>query len=385
MGDMRVIGLISGTSHDGVDACSVEFRQDGSQLRAEILAAHVVPYPADLRERIAATLPPNPTTVAEVCALDILIGEHFAEVALALDPDHECDLISSHGQTVFHWVEDGRARGGLQLGNLWSLAERTGHPVLTDLRAADIAAGGQGAPLVPVLDVLLLAGRSEAAALNLGGIANMTVVDPGSEPHAYDLGPANALVDAAVVRMTAGAQRYDDSGRYASQGRVDEALLGDLLAEPYYTQPAPKSTGKELFHDAYLEPYLARHRDVQGADLVATLTELTARLVGAELANAQVTEVFASGGGTANPVLMQRIRANAGGASVGTIEELGVPSDIKEALAFALIGYLTAHELPGNVPSCTGAAGPRVLGRLGPVTARIPRPPVPPPTRLEVV
>ena len=218
---MRVIGLISGTSHDGVDGCHVNFKQNGTSLEARIVASDVVPYPAELRERIAAALPPNSTTVAEVCALDILIGEHFAHVATALDAPG-CDLVSSHGQTVFHWVEDGRARGGLQLGNLWPLAESTGRPVLTDHRAADIAAGGQGAPLVPALDVLLLAGRPRSAALNLGGISNMTVVDPGAQPYAYDLGPANALVDAAVVRMSGGEERYDRDGRYASEGRVDE-------------------------------------------------------------------------------------------------------------------------------------------------------------------
>ena len=294
MGDMRVIGLISGTSHDGVDGCHVEFEQSGTRIEATIVGSDVVPYPPELRERIAEALPPNPTTVAEICALDVLIGEHFARVAMDLDADG-CDLVSSHGQTVFHWVEDGHARGGLQLGNLWPLAESTGRPVLTDHRAADIAAGGQGAPLVPALDVLLLAGRPRSAALNLGGISNMTVVDPEADPYAYDLGPANALVDAAVVRMTGGAERYDREGRYASQGRVDEDLLADLLAEPYYAWPAPKSTGKELFHEAYLDPYRSRHPGVDGVDLVATLTELSARVVGAELATAGVTEVFASG------------------------------------------------------------------------------------------
>jgi anhydro-N-acetylmuramic acid kinase len=383
MTGMRVVGLISGTSHDGVDGCHVEFSQSGTRLEATILAADVVPYPSDLRERLAAALPPNATTLAEVCALDVLIGDHFAAVARALGAG-DCDLVSSHGQTVFHWVEDGRARGGLQLGNLWPLAESTRRPVLTDHRAADIAAGGQGAPLVPVLDVLLLAGRGRTAALNLGGIANMTVVADGSEPRAYDLGPANALIDAAVVRMTGGTERYDAGGRYASAGRVDQALLEDLLTDPYYARPAPKSTGKEHFHAAYLEGYLAHHADVRGADVVATLTELTARVVGRELCEAGVSEVYTSGGGTANPVLLQRIRSTSAGLRLGTTEELGVPSGIKEALAFALIGYLTAHELPGNVPSCTGAAGPRVLGRLGPVTARIPVEPVPAPTRLTV-
>jgi anhydro-N-acetylmuramic acid kinase len=185
--------------------------------------------------------------------------------------------------------------------------------------------------------------------------------------------------------MSGGQERYDRDGRYASGGRVDEELLADLLAEPYYSWPAPKSTGKELFHDAYLDGYRSRHPGVEGVDLVATLTELSARVVGAELSKAGITEVFASGGGTSNPVLMQRIQAAADGVRVGTIDELGVPSDVKEAMAFALIGYLTAHELPGNVPSCTGADGPRVLGRLGPVTARIPMGQLPVPTRLVVV
>ena len=303
---MKVLGLISGTSHDGVDAALVDFSMEGDLLVGRLLHSSTTPYPDALRARLADALPPAATDLAEVCALDNLIGQHFRDVAVAaLGPAvHDgsgADLVCSHGQTVYHWVDGGQCLGTLQLGQPAWLAQGTGVPVLSDVRAADIAAGGHGAPLVCVLDALLLGGSTQpVAALNLGGIANMTVLQPGEVAYAFDIGPANALVDAAVLRLTSGVESYDRDGRYAASGHVDLELLGALLADPYYALAAPKSTGKEHFHAAYLESVLSLHDEVAPVDVVTTVTELTARVVVDAVTSAGVREVVASGGGVAN-------------------------------------------------------------------------------------
>ncbi|MBO4208172.1 anhydro-N-acetylmuramic acid kinase, partial [Micromonospora echinofusca] len=243
-----------------------------------------------------------------------------------------------------------------------------GVPVLSDLRAADIAAGGQGAPLVPVFDALLLA-RPDGpprAALNLGGIANLTVVAPGAPVVGYDIGPANALIDAAAQRFH--GQPCDVDGRYAAAGRVHGPLLDRLLAEPYYAAPPPKSTGKELFHAGYLADVLAGlGEQVPADDVLATLTELTARIVTDACARHGVDEVVAGGGGLRNPVLRSRLVALAADRwRLRDTDELGVPAQAKEAYAFALLGWLSWHGLPGALPSVTGARYGAVLGSWTP-------------------
>ena len=326
---MRVLGMISGTSHDGVDVAVVDFTADGPTLRARIGYEDSTPLPGELRRALLAALPPAAVPMAELCRLDTLLGQSFAEAAAAaIDAGGGgVDLICSHGQTVFHWVEGAHARGTLQLGDPAWVAERTGLPVLSHVRAADVAAGGQGAPLVPVLDVLLLGTMTgNRAALNLGGIANMTVLSEGRDPFAYDLGPANALIDAAVARCTGGAELYDRDGVRAARGHLDEDMLSDLLDEPYYRLPAPKSTGKELFHGGYLADVMARHPRVGGDDVVATMTELTARVVAVEAERCGIATLVTSGGGADNPTLMSRLRAACGaGVRVTTTVELGVP------------------------------------------------------------
>ena len=381
---MKVLGLISGTSHDGVDHAVVEFTQDGTVLTGEILDAGTEGYPAALRERLIAALPPAQVPLAEVCALDTLLGQHFAARAAQVISAQPADVVCSHGQTVFHWVQGRQALGTLQWGAPAWIAEATGRPVVSDLRSRDIAAGGHGAPLVPILDTLLLGDRpNRTAVLNLGGIANMTVLDGEGGATAWDLGPANALIDAAVRDQTSGSQSFDLDGRLAAQGTVDATLLSDLLAEPYYRQPAPKSTGKELFNARYLADFAQRHPTVRGADLVATLTALTATVVARDLRAAGVAGVLASGGGVANPTLMAMLGRELPDVPVQTTDTVGAPAETKEAIAFALIGYLSMLGLPGNVPSCTGAAGPRVLGSLTPGSQRLPVPTdVPMPTRL---
>ena len=366
---MRVLGMISGTSHDGVDVAVVEFSSAGGTLHGTLIGSDTTPYPEPLRARLVAALPPTALPMAEVCALDTELGAFFAACAADAVAEYgEIDLVCTHGQTVFHWIEDGRARGTLQLGQPAFLAEATGATVVSDVRSRDIAAGGQGAPLVPVLDLLLVGATGRrCGALNLGGIANMTVIPGPSDefpPYAYDLGPANALIDAAVLQQT--GRHYDADGALGAAGTVDQDLLHHLLREPYYTLPAPKSTGKELFHDGYLADLESRSSSVRGADLVATLTALTAEVVAAETLRADLELLVVSGGGVRNPTLMAMIRDRLPAVEITPSDTYGAPSDDKEAIAFALIGWLTAHGLPGNVPSCTGASGPRVLGCITP-------------------
>ncbi len=374
---MRVVGMISGTSHDGIDVAVVDLDVVDDVLHARLEHTALVPYEPALRHRIRSALPPAPVGLDVVCELDTAIGQAFADAArtAVTAAPGPVDLVCSHGQTVFHWVDGGRALGTLQLGQPAWIAEATGTPVVSDVRAADIAAGGHGAPLVPVLDALLLAplvadGR-RVGALNLGGISNVTVCAPDAQPVAWDIGPANALVDAAVTAATDGARGYDADGALAAAGTVLPDLLEQLLAEPYYALPAPKSSGKELFHGGYVDTVLDRlGRRPDLADLVATLTELTARTVADAVAQARLDVLVASGGGVRNTTLMRRLTQLVGAVEVLRSDDLGVPADEKEAVAFALIGWATAHGLPGNVPSCTGAAGPRVLGRVTPPVGR---------------
>ena len=368
-----VIGLISGTSMDAIDVAVARFTWDAPGVLVLTPLGHrELPWPAAPQGRLRAALPPAPVTMAEVCQLDVLVGEAFADAALAgvaLAGGH-ADLVCSHGQNVFHWVQDGRARGTLQLGQPAVIAERTGLPVVSDLRARDVAAGGQGAPLASTLDALWLAGEEKRAALNLGGIANITVVGrPGDPVRAYDTGPASCLLDVEAQRLT--GVPFDRDGALARAGQVDEALLARLLAESYYRLPPPKSTGRELFHTGYVAQ---RRGAVDAANLMATLTELTAATVADACRRENVAEVVASGGGVRNPALMDALRRRLGPVRLLTSEQRGLPSEAKEAYLFALLGFLCIAGLHGTVPGATGAP-PRVLGRISPGAGPLMLPP----------
>ncbi|GIH80276.1 anhydro-N-acetylmuramic acid kinase [Planobispora longispora] len=401
---MRVLGLISGTSHDGIDSAVVDWSLSGGVLTGVVEHTGETPYDPELRARLVAALPPHRIGVDEVCRLDTLIGRAFADAAARCPA---ADLVCSHGQTLFHWVEDGRARGTLQLGQPAWIAERLGVPVVSDLRARDVSAGGQGAPLVSAFDLLLLAGLpGRTGALNLGGIANLTVpagltvpavrsspdapdgehgpaIVHGMSAAAYDTGPASALMDAAVLAATGGP--YDEDGRLAAAGKVCEPLLAELLAEPYYRRLPPKSTGKELFHLGYLDRFAAPY-GLGLEDLLATLAALTAETAAAEIRRHRLETVVVSGGGTRNPVLMDMLRERAGEARVVPSDGLGAPADAKEAIAFSFLGWMTAHGLPATVPGCTGASGPRVLGAVTPGRGplRLPEPAREAPARLRL-
>ncbi|MFE6163002.1 anhydro-N-acetylmuramic acid kinase [Streptomyces sp. NPDC056486] len=384
---MRVIGLMSGTSYDAIDAAAADLTIDGDRLLLSPLGLITRGYDEALRTALGAALPPAATTLADVCRIDTRIGQAFAAAAAEADRelcDGRAELVASHGQTVYHWVEDGQVHGTLQIGQPAWIAERTGLPVVADFRPRDIAAGGQGAPLVSIVDRMWLRGRPGApAALNLGGIANITAPD-GT---AFDTGPANALIDAAVRELTRERLAYDLDGEMAARGTVDEGLLTVLLGEPYYARPAPKTTGKELFHLPYLRAALTGYEALAPQDVVATLTRLTARTVADAIRAVDASEVIASGGGTRNPTLMAFLRTELGGGiPVRTSDELGLPSAAKEAYAFAVLGFLTAHGLPGTVPQSTGARHASVLGSITPGRAgvRVPTPVGGGPVRLVV-
>lgn len=381
---MRVVGLMSGTSYDAIDVAVAElsFGHEPGEIELVPLGAFSVDHTAEVRELIQATLPPAEVAVELVCRLDTLLGQAFAEAARQGVDAFGGDLVVSHGQTVFHWIEEGRARGTLQLGQPAWIAERTGLPVVSDLRSRDIAAGGQGAPLVPIFDLLLLPpAETPRAALNLGGIANMTVIAPGRDVIAYDLGPANALIDAATSRFY--GEPFDRDGRHAAAGTVHRGLLAALADHQYFRREAPKSTGKELFNTAYLSDRLTGFGGLPPDDVIATVTELTARVVVADARKYGVTELVVSGGGARNPYLLGQIAQH---VATRPIDDFGIPGDAKEAYAFALLGFLTLHGVPAAVPSCTGASKASVLGSITPGKNGWPRldPPGVPPTRLRI-
>ena len=380
---MRVIGCISGTSYDAIDACVADLTLSGDTVEAEVLHFEHAGIAAELRAEIAALLPPATTTAEAVCRLDTRFGQAVADVVEPLCTTYDAELVVSHGQTVYHWVDGTVAHGTLQVGSPAWIAEGTGMPVVSDLRSRDVAAGGQGAPLVSILDRLLLLGDTEVrrGALNLGGIANLTTPGPDGVL-AWDLGPANALIDAAVGWLTDGAESFDRDGVRAARGAVRDDLLAVLLDEPYYALPAPKSTGKELFHLPYLRERVGRIGEVAPDDLVATCTELTARLVARD--SSGLDELVVAGGGTRNPVLMSRIAALAPDLTVTTMDEFGLPSQAKESFLFALLGFLTWHGLPGIAPGATGARHVSALGSITPgrEPLRLPEPATVTPHRL---
>ncbi|GAA4873779.1 anhydro-N-acetylmuramic acid kinase [Serinicoccus chungangensis] len=405
---MIVVGAGSGTSVDGIDVAALDLRLDGDVVRARLLGSGTVPFEPGLRADVLAAFPPGRIGMQEVCRLDTRLGQAFAGAVGTLGVElagASPDLVASHGQTLFHDVVDGEVRGTLQLGQPAWVAERTGAPVVSDLRVADVAAGGQGAPLASTWDALWLGGRGHTcAALNLGGIANVTVVPAADTPtpatpespaalaapavRAFDTGPANALVDAVVARQTGGRRTYDADGAGAAAGRVDDELLALLLADDYYALPPPKTTGKERFHLAHVDAALAGlAREVPPADLLATLTELTVRTVAEALAPFAPGEVVVSGGGAHNTTLLGGLTRALPDAHVVTSEAHGIPVDAKEACLFALLGFLTWHGLPGTVAGVTGARHARLAGRITPGhgALRLPEPAITVPSRLEVV
>jgi anhydro-N-acetylmuramic acid kinase len=367
---MKIIGMISGTSFDGIDVACCEFSQNGDEIEVKQIGFSSFEYPADLHQLIADSMPPRSVDMERVCVLDTLIGQAFSKAAQSAISEFrfDPDLIVSHGQTLFHWIDAShKAKGTLQLGEASWIAEETGVQVLSNIRARDVAAGGHGAPLVSILDQLLLGhGEKPEGALNLGGISNITIAGRSITPMAYDIGPANGLLDAAVSAYSEGKVAFDEDGRLAAAGVVDSELLESFLAEPYYALPAPKSTGKELFHLPYLIERAGPVSSWKIENLMATLLELTIETVAREVETCSLAKLYVAGGGSANPVMMKRLQERLKDCEVLSIAKLGIDPRAKESVTFALIGYLTLHGLAGQIPSCTGARGERMLGSLIP-------------------
>jgi len=376
---MRVIGLMSGTSLDGIDAAIVRFDGDVNNLAWEVEYFLTVPLDAARRQAIHDAIVDG--TAATLCRLNADLGEWFAEAALLVCEKAgiapaDVDLIGSHGQTIWHEPPTRERRGAtLQLGDAATIAERTGIDVVSDFRTRDVAAGGQGAPLVSWADRTLFAARHSRVLLNLGGMANLTFVPPrGTEAPllAFDTGPGNALINAAVEIATAGRETFDRQGERARAGKVHEPLLIELLAHPFFSEEPPKSTGRETFGKPLVEDIVRRMPALRldWNDLIATLTELTAATV-ADAVRTWVLdrgpeEVIVTGGGARNPELMRRIAERLAPLPIRNGESLGLDPDAKEAVAFAALAWAHVAGIPGNVPSATGAAGPRVLGSFTP-------------------
>ena len=386
---MRIVSVASGASLDALDVGVVDIGLEGSGVTIEIVGTGLEPWPEDLRAALLDLEPPAAATVGAICQLDQRIGVEVADavsrVMAQLDrPPH---LVVSPGQTVFHDVRGDRCYGSLQLGQPAWIAERTGLPVVSDLRARDVAAGGVGAPLASMLDALWLAGPGgPRAALDLGGIATISVVgDEGQPVRAWDAGPANCLLDAAAHRVTDGRLNYDVDGDLALSGQVRPDLLSVLLEHPHFAGDPTPYLGREAFSPGYLEDVLDRVPETQGPDLLATLTELTAVTVARALAPYGVMEVVASGGGVRNPALMDALRRRLDGVPLVASDQRGIPAEGKEVVLWALLGFLTWHGVPGTT-NATGAREARILGRITPglEPLRLPKPATWPPRRLRV-
>jgi anhydro-N-acetylmuramic acid kinase len=372
----RVIGLMSGTSVDGIDAAMVEIEGCGPSLRLRsVVESDTVPFDPAIRERIHTLFDGH---VADICEMNVILGELFAQAALQviekadLKPRH-VHLIGSHGQTIYHVPRGGeRTASSLQIGEPSVIAERTGITTVANFRPRDIAAGGEGAPLVPYVDWTLCRRENETIALqNIGGIANVTVVTPDiNDLLAFDTGPGNMIIDAAVSLTTGGAETFDRDGRTAASTSPDRELANRLLSDPWLTLNPPKSTGREYWGVQYVEK-LVREGITADARLVASMTELAAQSIYRAYTDFifprfDVSAIYLSGGGDRNPVLRTRLVNLFAPLPVRSSTDLGLPVDGKEAIAFAILANETICGHPSNVPGATGAEGPRVLGVICP-------------------
>jgi len=378
---MRLIGLMSGTSLDGIDAAALDLERHGDTLDIGLLGHATAPFDPELRAALEAALPPKHGSTRDVCALNARVGEAFGDAVMHLAQRANIDLntvdaIGSHGQTLYH-MTSGRpeTRATLQVGAPAIIAQATGVTCVGDFRTADVAAGGEGAPLVPYVDYLLLRSETESRmALNIGGIANVTWLPAGCGPEqvrAFDTGPGNMLIDALMRFETHNVQRYDRGGALAQSGYVSEALLEELMENTWFRRPSPKSTGREDFGEAYASDVLQRAANlgVSGPNLIATVTALTARTIAAAVPR-DCALLIVSGGGVHNRALMRmledELRARAVSARIERSDAFGMPVDAKEAMTFAVLAFEALHGRANNLPSATGAQHGVVMGTIAP-------------------
>ena len=381
-----VVGLMSGTSVDGVDVALCRFEEDLTQpgeIFLEVLDYSEQPFPQEIRAQVFEAFQEK-SGPAELCELNFALGEVFAASALrglaasGLDPA-QVDLVSSHGQTIYHQVAAGHRLSTLQMAEGAVIAARTGVTTAYDFRTGDVALGGQGAPLAPYFDVLFFSHPTRNRALqNIGGIGNVTFL-PATDtngvnkaPLALDTGPGNALIDAAARIFSEGQRQFDDNGAMAGQGTIDPAWLAELMAHPYIRAELPKSTGREVFGDAYARRLVeqARGKGLSPEDTMATLTAFTAKSIATSIKRfspvARLDELIVSGGGAHNRVLMEMLGEWLPGVEVRHHDQFGVPAPAKEAACFALLGYELLRNRPANLPGSTGASRLTLLGKLAP-------------------
>ena len=382
----RIIGLMSGTSADGVSAVVVEVTGTGTETNLKVLGFETYEYSSVLREEVFRLFTPETSTVDKISHMNFVLGEFFADAALRLmvkydlDPS-EIDAIGSHGQTVHHLpgLQDShgyKVRSTLQIGEPAVIAEKTMVPVVADFRKADIAAGGEGAPLTPYLDYILHRSPDRSRVLqNIGGIANLTYLPAGAgigDVVAFDTGPGNMVIDAVARRLA--SEPFDRGGRIAAEGRVDQVLLDELLSHPYFDRSPPKTTGREEFGESYATDFLRRceERKLGLEDAAATATTLTVVSIARAYEEllpegSSIDEVYLSGGGANNRFMVESIRARFAPIPVGSSEELGLPGDAKEAVLMAVLANEHLSGNPGNIPGATGARKSVVLGAFYPV------------------
>ncbi|MBV9081114.1 MAG: anhydro-N-acetylmuramic acid kinase [Acidobacteriaceae bacterium] len=379
---MRIAGIMSGTSLDGIDVAIVDITGAGFRAKINVLTSHSVPYPKKVREALLAVSNTSAFT-GDISRLNFVLGELYAEAleetAERADiPLDSIKLIGCHGQTIFHEGQGApylgkKVASTLQIGESSVISERTGIDVISNFRERDMAVGGCGAPLVPYLDYMLMRHRGRGrAAVNIGGIANLTAIPANTNSErviAFDTGPGNMVIDQLMTRITSGAMNYDRDGVMAAAGEVDAKLLAKLLRDKYFRAKPPKTAGREQYGNEFVSKLL--DTELSSEDLVATATALTAESIAAALRNfvlpeMRVDEVFVSGGGTHNPTLMRMLRKALDTIPVKESTEVGLDVDAKEAIAFAVMAYETAHLRPANVPMATGARKAVVLGKVTP-------------------
>ncbi|WP_036477163.1 anhydro-N-acetylmuramic acid kinase [Myxosarcina sp. GI1] len=379
---MKVIGAISGTSVDGIDVALVEISGGESELQIELLAGNTYPYPQNLRRKILAVCGGKSLTVAELATLDDAIAFNFALAARSIQAECQetAELIGSHGQTVYHRppIANGETNIGysLQLGRGAVIASQTDLTTISNFRAADLAAGGEGAPLVSKIDACLLAHPTQHTAVqNIGGIGNLTYLPPKNKSNwqqricGWDTGPGNALIDLAVEQLTNGSQTYDKDGSWAAQGSPCFKLVEQWIKQDFFKRSPPKSTGRELFSRDYLSQCWqdAKDENLSSADWLATIAELTVASIVHSYHHflPQLPErVLLCGGGSRNLYLKQRLRSRLTATEILTTDDVGLNADYKEAIAFAVLAYWRLNSIPGNLPQVTGAKKPMLLGDI---------------------
>ncbi|HEY0565114.1 MAG TPA: anhydro-N-acetylmuramic acid kinase [Terriglobales bacterium] len=376
---------MSGTSADGIDVGLVRIHGRPPALRFQLLHLYSADYPAALRKAVLAVMAAPNASVADLARLNTRLSMAYADAVNAACKEaliERADLIGCHGQTIYHQGFPSSYLGA-KVATTWQLADGsriaalTGSPVVSDFRQADMAAGGRGAPLVPFFDFLAYRNRRrQRVVLNIGGIANVSVIPANAKPDhvtAFDTGPGNMMMDAAMSFLSQGKRNYDAGGRMAAKGRVQEDLLLRLMRNKYFKLKPPKSAGREEFGVEFTERWMREHERYQPEDLVATLTAFTAESIafsvdrfGPRLKKASAGDVIASGGGTRNATLMRMLsdKVERYGYKLTTTDALGLPSQAKEAVAFAVLAYQTWHKRPSNLPSATGASRPMILGKI---------------------